>query len=582
MALTTERIINVTAKYETLAEMRQAANEAKASMEGLTEGTAEYEEALAAAKDAQNDYNVAARIAVKENSAAKGSYNDLVNQLARLKEAWKSTGDAVERAELTKKVNDVKEQLADMDHSIGNWQRNVGNYMNAASSSLGTLGEGLEKSSAATHSFAGAAKNAASAMKLMATNPIGGLLQLLLPLIIQIVAKLKENNAVMDAGKKLLKAYEPILNIINKLISKLAEWIGKVADYAAKLIGKVVEGITGVKQEVETATEETVEAMESPKVLQKAEDAGKKAAEAYADALDKAFKDMKLDEDDTLYGDTAETLKKAQKDAEATEKMLKARRDLQLKYDNIAADREEQDIIARNERKLALLQQYMADATAAGDVTGYLEAQQQAADLEVAIAEEKERRKTEAVRTEAEKRKAVEAAAWDAVADILGNVADMYEANIKARVEQGKISAQEGEKEFERVRAMQISVATMQMLTGITTALSGAFTTKSGPWDIALAAIQAATIAASGIANIVKIKNTTLGSSQSGTVSTPPAEALQAPAVQETVPQTRVVTNAEDEELLNQRAAAQRVYVVQSDIEGAGTRAAVVDAETSF
>jgi len=43
------------------------------------------------------------------------------------------------------------------------------------------------------------------------------------------------------------------------------------------------------------------------------------------------------------------------------------------------------------------------------------------------------------------------------------------------------------------------------MLVGITAAISGLFTTKSGPWDIALAAIQAAAIAASGIANITQI-----------------------------------------------------------------------------
>ena len=61
---------------------------------------------------------------------------------------------------------------------------------------------------------------------------------------------------------------------------------------------------------------------------------------------------------------------------------------------------------------------------------------------------------------------------------------------------------------FEKSKKLQIASATIQMLTGIATAMSGVFTTKTGPWDIALAAIQAGSIAASGIMNINKIKQT--------------------------------------------------------------------------
>lgn len=57
----------------------------------------------------------------------------------------------------------------------------------------------------------------------------------------------------------------------------------------------------------------------------------------------------------------------------------------------------------------------------------------------------------------------------------------------------------------EEQKGMAIAATTIQMLAGIATALAGAFTTKSGPWDIALAAIQAASIAAAGIASITKI-----------------------------------------------------------------------------
>lgn len=75
----------------------------------------------------------------------------------------------------------------------------------------------------------------------------------------------------------------------------------------------------------------------------------------------------------------------------------------------------------------------------------------------------------------------------DGIGSIIGSISDMME---------------EGTAEQ---KGLAIAATTIQMLTGIATALSGAFTTKTGPWDIALAAVQAASIAASGIASITKI-----------------------------------------------------------------------------
>lgn len=87
------------------------------------------------------------------------------------------------------------------------------------------------------------------------------------------------------------------------------------------------------------------------------------------------------------------------------------------------------------------------------------------------------------------------------IADILSSLANTMDQN--------------NEKQFKAMKAMQIASATIQMMVGITTALSGAFTTKSGPWDIALAVIQAASIAASGGAQIAQISRQEYNSSSS-------------------------------------------------------------------
>ena len=111
---------------------------------------------------------------------------------------------------------------------------------------------------------------------------------------------------------------------------------------------------------------------------------------------------------------------------------------------------------------------------------------------------------------------------------------------------------------FEKSKKLQIASATIQMFTGIATALAGAFTTKSGPWDIALAAIQAATIAASGILNINKIKNTTFDGGGSATPSAGAVNATIVPPVQ----YSQAVQGAE----LNGNIQNTKVYVLESEI----------------
>ena len=111
---------------------------------------------------------------------------------------------------------------------------------------------------------------------------------------------------------------------------------------------------------------------------------------------------------------------------------------------------------------------------------------------------------------------------------------------------------------FEKSKKLQIASATIQMFTGIATALAGAFTTKTGPWDIALAAIQAATIAASGILNINKIKNTTFDGGGSATPSAGAVNATIVPPVQ----YSQAVQGAE----LNGNIQNTKVYVLESEI----------------
>lgn len=130
---------------------------------------------------------------------------------------------------------------------------------------------------------------------------------------------------------------------------------------------------------------------------------------------------------------------------------------------------------------------------------------------------------------------------------------------------------------FEKNKKMQIANATIGMLVGITNAMAGAYTSKTGPWDWILAGIQAATIATVGGIQIANIKKQTFdGGGDSGAGVSPSSIGIN---TEMPVAYTRNLMGDAETETLNQE---QRVYILESDIEESGRRVEVRDSNTNF
>ena len=130
---------------------------------------------------------------------------------------------------------------------------------------------------------------------------------------------------------------------------------------------------------------------------------------------------------------------------------------------------------------------------------------------------------------------------------------------------------------FEKNKKLQIANATIGMLVGITNAIAGLFTTKSGPWDIALAALQAGAIATTGGIQIANIKKQKFDGSGGGDVSVSP----NLNGISDRIPinYTReLLTDTETAEMNK----GNRVYVVESDISETQNEVAVKEANSSF
>ena len=95
----------------------------------MEEGTDEYNSAVKQLTQSQRQLDNVMSLTKKTATALDGSYDALTHQMALLRKEWKATNDVARRNELGLQIDNINSQLKELDGSIGNFQRNVGNYV---------------------------------------------------------------------------------------------------------------------------------------------------------------------------------------------------------------------------------------------------------------------------------------------------------------------------------------------------------------------------------------------------------------------------------------------------------------------
>lgn len=284
-----------------------------------------------------------------------------------------------------------------------------------------------------------------------------------------------------------------------------------------------------------------------------------KELEEYMDTLRSTYRKLAQDELADLDKETEMSTRRA---------ALGAEYDWQAQDSAFAIEQESYD------KRIELLKGFMEEAARTGDWSAYLDYQQEMYDAQDEMA-----LRSAEYRTEVEKRQAKlrEQAAWqsvDAASAILGSLADIYEENSEGN-----------EQAARQAKNLRIASAVIDTISGAVSAYMGAIKAYSeipglGP---VMGAIQAATVIAAGMAEVEKIRNTDVDKDSAPSASSSGmSAAVSAPVLPEEMPQTRILTSAEDEDRLNRMAYDQRVYVVYSDIAQAGRRVQVRDSEATF
>lgn len=217
---------------------------------------------------------------IKQTKATESSYNDMSSRLTQLKSIWRDlTKEERDNANvggvLKQEINKLDEALKGMDKSIGDNQRNVGNYEVGIESLIsklpgfgGMLGNVASKAVQSGQAFGvtmvTALKAVGKAMLTLMMNPLIALIAGLAAIIMGIVAAIKRNE---DQVNRLKQAFAPLaglLDITLKILGKVADVLIVIIENALKGFGTVMkllekipivgEKIKAINAEIEEST----------------------------------------------------------------------------------------------------------------------------------------------------------------------------------------------------------------------------------------------------------------------------------------------------------------------------------------
>lgn len=136
--------VNTGNSEKTIKQLKDEIKQLKGELENATIGTEAFSQKSKELSDAQDELKQALNITKQSVEDAEGSYNALVKQMAELKKQWKETADEAKRNSLGKEIDNINNQLKELDASIGNNQRNVGNYKGDVVAALQEIGTGTK------------------------------------------------------------------------------------------------------------------------------------------------------------------------------------------------------------------------------------------------------------------------------------------------------------------------------------------------------------------------------------------------------------------------------------------------------
>ena len=168
------------------------------------------------------------------------------------------------------------------------------------------------------------------------------------------------------------------------------------------------------------------------------------------------------------------------------------------------------------------------------------------------------------------------------VQTLMSSINDIMTENLRRKVDQGEISEEEAEKEFERQKTLQYGMTLLSTIAGAAEAYETA-QRLGPPMGPIIGAVNMAAALATGVAQVMQIKNMKYGSegSASASVQTPSVQDVTVSPLLNERADAQTMTAMNTEALLSQSQNT-RVYIMQSDLEASGKQVEVRQKSTTF
>ena len=569
-------------------EYKQYVDNLKGSLLNLDKTSEEYKQKSIELTEAQEHLNEVMAIGKNNGEFLEGSYNYLSKQMSDLKKEWKATGDAAERARLGEQINSINNQLKDMDASVGVFSRNVGNYSAAYEEAFKTVIGSLDDVDGLLGEVAGNVNSlfplikqttaAATAglkgiKKAIATTGIG----LLIVAVGELAAHFDDvRRAVGVTDDKFQELKSTVTGVFKTIVAGAVGVGNSVFQFLItpfKTFIEVVEGAGTLLKDIFTGR--------FKKIKEDAVDAVNAVKTALNNGLDfKANFNKGKEFADNLIQNIQDNVNKSDKNPVIVTVKLKLKA---VDTSNLNSDEEDVNLkLRQKEEEQALKDQekfnkeYLdIEKDLYSELNAYID--QYNKDYFEKFTEQQE----EEARVLEERKNNIKSFV-SSTSDIIGMVADAWESSIKSQVESGKLSEEEGKKQFEQVKALETAVAIINTLAAGVEAFKG-ITKATGGWGLAAAIAQMVAVIGTGMAQVAKIQSTQLGtkSTQVTSVTTPNLGSI----VNEYQPQyvSNITNNTELDNLANAlQKNPIKAYVVESDISNAQGLTRQREDETSW
>lgn len=580
--------VDVGGAITNIKEYKQHIEELKGTLLGLEKGTEQYNAVATELVKEQQKLTEVMDVAKGKGEAVEGSYDNLSKTMSELKKQFKATGDEAERANLALKINDINDQLKEMDASVGVFSRNVGNYSQAYEEAFKTVIGSLDNVDGLLGEVAGNVNSlfplikqttaAATAglkgiKKAIATTGIG----LLIVAVGELAAHFDDvRRAVGVTDEKFQEFKSTVTGVLKTIVAGFVGVGNSILQFLITPIKTFIEAVKGAGTLIKDVFTGNFK-----KIKEDAVSAGKAVTDALNSGIEfKANFNKGKEFADNLIQDIQDNLNKSDKNTVTVTVQLKLKA---VDTSNINSDEEDVNLkLRQEEEKQALKDQEKINKE-------YLDIEENLYSELNAILDQYNKdyikkfneQQEEEARVLEERKNNIKSFV-SSTSDIIGMVADAWESSIKSQIETGKLSEEEGKKQFEQVKALQTSVAIINTLSAGVAALDK--TLQAGtPWGVAAGIAQMVAVIGTGMAQVAKIQSTTLGtrSSQVTSVSTPNLGSI----VNEYQPQyVSNITNTT--ELDNLANALQKnpikAYVVESDISNAQGLTRQREDETSW